>query len=226
MTNIEVVEFIREQLSALADEVYAQKMKDYMKGHFTFYGVQSGPRKVIQKAVQKYLVSAEVERVTDVAATLWEENHRECQYIAQDLLTWRQRKLSEKDIVILEGLITRKSWWDSIDMLASNSVGYLLRQNKQLQYEKVDEWLDSGNIWLCRTAIIHQLKYKGDTDRDLLFAVVESQKGSKEFFINKACGWALRQYSKHDPASVRSFLDMHPDLHPLVQREAKKYLRE
>ena len=125
---------------------------------------------------------------------------------------------------MLEDLITTKSWWDSVDGIAPNLVGYILSKDKSLQYKWAEKWIESDNFWLRRSAIIHQLRYKEKVDEELLFALVESQIGDEEFFINKACGWALRQFGKYNPAAVKEFIDLHPNLAGLTVREASKYL--
>jgi 3-methyladenine DNA glycosylase AlkD len=86
------------------------------------------------------------------------------------------------------------------------------------------QWIHRDNFWLQRVSIIFQLTYRGSTDEGMLFQHILAVKDSKEFFLQKAAGWALRQYSKYKPQSVKKFLKANPDLPALTQREANKYL--
>jgi 3-methyladenine DNA glycosylase AlkD len=85
-------------------------------------------------------------------------------------------------------------------------------------------WMDSGNIWLQRSCLLFQLSYKKDTDLALLFGFIEKLAGHKSFWIRKAIGWVLREYSKTDPQTVRHFIDAHPGLSGLSKREALKVI--
>src|SRR5262249_25589456 len=121
-------------------------------------------------------------------------------------------------------LITTKSWWDTVDTLASDTVGPMVRNHPEL-LSTMDEWVRDDNLWIARTAILHQLSYKEDTDADRLFRYCLAQAGHRDFFIRKAIGWALRQYAHTNPEAVRAFLAGHGDLlSPLSVREAGKHL--
>ena len=81
----------------------------------------------------------------------------------------------------------------------------------------------SGELWLQRVCLIFQLMYKEKTDAGLLFGYIRQVAGSKEFFLQKGAGWALRQYSKTNPDAVRRFL-AETTVAPLTRREGGKYL--
>jgi 3-methyladenine DNA glycosylase AlkD len=122
-------------------------------------------------------------------------------------------------------LITTKSWWDTVDAIANHNVGQLLRQYPDSRDRTLTPWRQSENIWLRRTAILFQLSYKTATDADLLFAIATENRESSEFFIQKAIGWALREYSKTAPDAVQTFVAT-AELAPLSQREALKWLKK
>jgi 3-methyladenine DNA glycosylase AlkD len=114
---------------------------------------------------------------------------------------------------------TTKSWWDTVDVLASRVVGPVAER------PIIESWLTSGDLWLERTAILHQLGYGERTDADFLFRSCLTHAASTEFFLRKAIGWALRQYARVDPAAVRGFVAAHADeLSGLSRREALKHL--
>ena len=123
----------------------------------------------------------------------------------------------------LQGIITNKSWWDTIDPLATVVIGDLAGRYPQIVQEHIEGWSDHANLWLRRTAILFQLKYKARTDENLLYRFITRNETSKEFFIQKAIGWALREYSKTNPESVRDFMNRTP-LPRLSVREGSKYL--
>lgn len=126
-------------------------------------------------------------------------------------------------IPLLEWLITTKSWWDTVDALATKSVGAVAKKYPETIPETIEGWAYGEHLWLRRTAILFQLKYKAETDEELLYRYIEQNADSKEFFIQKAIGWVLREYSKTDPDSVRNFIETHP-LAKLSIREGSKYL--
>lgn len=140
-----------------------------------------------------------------------------------DWLDRRARHLTPDDLPLIEELISTRSWWDTVDILASHLAGGILRRHRDLASAKVGEWLDSGELWLQRTALLCQLKWKTDTDRDLLALAIDRTRDSPEFFLRKAIGWALREYAKTDPGWVRAYVDRTPNLSPLSRREALKH---
>jgi 3-methyladenine DNA glycosylase AlkD len=123
---------------------------------------------------------------------------------------------------LLERLITTKSWWDSVDSIAP-LVGELARKYPELVEENINHWSKHDNYWLRRASILFQLKYKDETNEALLYDYMVKNADSKEFFIQKAIGWALREYSKTNPKSVKAFIEGN-QLAPLSIREGSKYL--
>jgi len=220
----DLIDFIDSELKSVADPLKAREMKAYMKDIAPFYGVPAPIRKSISQGLWSEFSSKIKPNWRELCVDLWLKEERECQYIAQDLMQKFKSKLIVEDIELIERLITTKSWWDTVDFLAANIVGsYFLKfpDNKTIY---IDRWSTSDNIWLVRSSIIFQLKYKEKTDFNLIKKIILSYTESKEFFINKAGGWALRQHSKLFPEEVHKFLDENEDLPNLVVREASKYL--
>jgi len=158
------------------------------------------------------------------AEALWKLPQRELQYMAVDALDTRSKKLDATFLDRIEHLIVTKSWWDTVDGLAPNIAGSIFSSDEAARMTWVEKWNNSENMWLNRSALLHQLRYKENVNLNLLFALVESHIGSKEFFINKASGWALRQASKFYPVEVKEFIDNHPNLSNLTIREGSKYV--
>lgn len=206
-----------------ANFIQAKGMQKYMKGHFSFYGINSPLRRQLLKALYVSEGKPDPQVIRNLAILLWAEEEREMQYVALDLLETIKRKLEPTDLELIETLITSKSWWDTVDLLASHLVGEWLLKYPIEKIEILQRWFDSGNMWLQRTVLIHQLNYKQQTDELLLFSYIEKLNTSKEFFIRKAIGWALRQYARTKPEAVKEFVQKTP-MSPLSFREATKHM--
>ena len=201
-------------------------MAAYMKNHFPFLGL---PRPVLEKEVGPFLlqVKGKVDAawLEQTSRLLWKLDEREYQYIAS-LLLWRERKaLSAESLELAEELIPQKSWWDSVDDLSSNLVSPLVKRFPELKLE-MDKWSRHPNFWLRRSAIIHQLGYRAETDTERLFDYALHNAADSEFFIRKAIGWALREYAKVDAGLVYAFVEGHKErFSTLTVREALKHKR-
>lgn len=198
--------------------------KAYLKNQFEFFGMNSPIRKTVQKQflVKQFLPAKE--SLNNIIKTLWKKPEREFQYFAQELFQKYQNQFDKEDIVLIEYMILNKSWWDTVDFLASNLLGPYFKRYPKQQKKYVEKWIQSGNMWLQRSAIIYQLKYKDEVDTQILTYAINSLLGSKEFFINKAIGWSLRQYSRFNPKWVAEFVDKTP-LENLSRREALRLLK-
>ncbi|EAA0093226.1 DNA alkylation repair protein [Listeria innocua] len=201
----------------------ARPMEAYMKNQFPFLGIRATERK---KLVADFLrENGMPDDLLRLVVELFAEEERELQYAAIDLLSRYGKKQASEAIEIYEQLVTTKSWWDTVDGLAGTVVSNHFKLYPDLIPIYNEAWINGDNIWLARTAILFQLKYKEETNAELLFANCEKWLGSKEFFIQKAIGWALRQYAKVDSEAVRVFVNSHT-LAPLSRREALKHIGE
>lgn len=202
----------------------AAAMLAYMKGQFAFYGIKSPDRREITK---NFLAKngQPVPFDPEVFQALWNADEREYQMFGLDLLRKQAKKSEKADIGLIEWLITTKSWWDTVDGIAAWVCGpYFLKYPEQLE-QIIPEWAESEHMWLRRSSIIFQLGYKQKTDFTLLKKNIELNLGSKEFFINKAIGWSLREYGKTEPELVKAYArSMKEKFHPLSYREAMKNL--
>lgn len=194
-----------------------------MKDVSPFYGI-SAPDRVNLEHEWFELVKRHQPDFWTLIRELWERDEREFQMVAVDLLKKRPKKdYSIDDWSELEWILTQKSWWDTVDLVASNSVGTYFLQFPEMRDEIIGSWRESDDFWLNRTCLIFQLKYKGKADFDLLKNLIEEFQGNQEFFIQKAIGWSLRQHSKFDPQGVKNYLDSSV-LKGLAVREASKYI--
>jgi 3-methyladenine DNA glycosylase AlkD len=148
---------------------------------------------------------------------------REFQYAANSFLGRLEKELPASFIKTIEYMLTTKSWWDTVDTISGGPLGVHFKRFPEVREKYLMKWRVSDNFWLRRAAILFQLNYKQETDFDLLCEIITENLGSKEFFINKAIGWSLRQYARVDPNAVKKFV-MSTPLHPLSRREALKHL--
>ena len=209
-------------LEARADNVRALDMSKYMKNNFEFFGVGASERNEIWKPYFKE--AKKTKKIDwDFIEICFKHEKRECQYTAAYYLKHMQKFLAEDDIPKLKKLVLTKSWWDTVDIL-DKVIGSIIYNNKKL-YSIMLEWSKDDNIWLRRVAIDHQLLRKENTDVQLLEKILINNLNHKEFFVNKAIGWALRDYSKTNPQWVRNFIEDHREnMASLSIREASKYL--
>ncbi len=214
---------LRTLLTAASDPNAAKQMAAYLKDQFEFFGVKTPQRRAIQKPLLTIARASEARDVVAFADWCWHQPEREFQYVGCDLLRATNKRLPLDAFDTIESFLVRKSWWDTVDTLAVHTVGAMVTAYPGL-VDQMDDWIDSDNVWLARTAIIHQLMYKDKTDVDRLFWYCEARKGDTEFFIRKAIGWALRQYARTDPGAVRTFVAANDDLSGLSKREALKHL--
>ena len=204
------------------NELLAESMSKYMQDKFRFLGVRGATRTEIYK---KYFPDARKTKTIDwdFVENCWNKEEREFQYVVVYYLKAMQKFLKREDISRLKYLIVTKSWWDTVDLLAK-VVGSLIIRIKG--YDQIMlEWSKDSNIWLRRVAILYQLSLKDKVDEIILDKILVNNLGDSEFFINKAVGWALRDYSKYNPEWVREFIKKNKEnMANLSIREASKYI--
>ena len=205
-----------------ANPAQAGPMKRYMRDQFDYLGIKSPRQAELHRTFIKQHGLPTLEHLDTICRGLWNLPQREFQYAATSMLGRLENILEPNIITTIEYMIVTKSWWDTVDTLASHAVGTLFKRHPKVRARYLKKWRKSDNFWLRRTTLLFQLGYKRDTDFDLLCEIIKENLGSDEFFINKAIGWALRQYAWTDPKAVKKFVKATKDLHPLSRREALK----
>ena len=215
------VEELVKELKALANPDDAVAMKAYMKNKFEFLGVKTPARRKLTKAFFKQHTDSVID--WNFINEAWKNPYRELQYTALDYLEIRKKLLTPSDLPRLKKLAQTKSWWDTIDFL-DRLVGSIIARFPETK-EIIVAWSCDEDIWLRRLTIDHQLLRKEKTDTELLEKILVNNLGQTEFFINKAIGWALRDYSKTNPDWVRDFIERNrAAMAALSIREGSKYL--
>lgn len=221
----EYVVFVSDALNAHADPKRALEMKAYLRNQFEFLGIQTPTRRSIFKVLPKLPKDAPL--ILQIANELWKKPEREFRYVACDLLSQNAQVFGLEDLPAIKKLLQQDSWWETVDSL-SGAIGDIVLKEKinHLNSQAImDEWLQDSDFWVRRSAMIHQLGWKAQTDQERLSNYALALSGESEFFIRKAIGWAFRDYARHDPVFVKSFMKKNASqFSNLTVREATKHL--
>ena len=209
-----------------ADPAQATPMRRYMRDQFEYLGIKTPQRVALLNEFIKESGLPPITQLDAISRDLWSLPQREFQYAATSFLGKHENKLVPEFITTIEYLLITKSWWDTVDTIAGGIVGPYFKRFSKVREKYLKKWRKSDNFWLRRTTLLFQLGYKKETDFDLLCEIIHENLGSDEFFINKAIGWALRQYAWTDPKPVKKFVKATKELHPLSRREALKNIGE
>ena len=221
MTND--IKNLRNLLSAHGDDATAEWSRQYMKDQFEFFGIKAPLRRALFKQFWAENTPPQYNELSDHVWELWLEPEREFQYYAIELLEKYKKTWAEDIIALFEKLIVTKSWWDSVDYISSALVSVYFKKYPHQIIPITERWMASGNMWLQRVCLIFQLTYRKQTDTELMFNYMRQLNHSKEFFIQKAIGWALRQHARTDADVVRQFVE-NTYLALLSKREALKHI--
>ena len=216
-------EQLRAHLSAHQQPEQALAMEAYMKNKFAFFGMKSEPRRTLLKQFILENPPPQYPALETVALELWALPERQLQYCAIELLAKTSKSWTVETINLFEKLIIEKSWWDSVDGISSALVAVYFKRFPEQIAPVTTRWMASKSIWLQRVCLIFQLSYSDKTDTALLFGFIRELAKSREFFIEKAIGWALRQYARTDAEAVKTFVAT-TRLRPLSIRESLKHL--
>lgn len=200
----------------------AAPMSKYMKNRFPFLGIPTPARNEIIKKFFKAYGLPNSEYLLLVIKACYAKPEREYHYFAITIAGKFVKKAEPTFVEIIEYLVVNNSWWDSVDSLSSVCCRPFFKLHVSLQKKITRHWMDSGNIWLQRSAILFQLNYRNETNEALLYSYIAALAHSKEFFIAKAIGWALREYAKTNRTSVERFMH-YQKLQSLSIREAQKH---
>jgi len=181
-------------------------MAAYLKTDMPFYGVQKPDRVPIYKEMKKRFQPQSQQDYEGAVLALWSLPHREEKYAAITFSLQNETFITAKSLPLYERLIREGAWWDLVDGVASDLVGRVLLEQRSRTRPVIERWIDDDDFWIRRTAILAHLRHKEQTDANQLFDHCLRRAHEKEFFIRKAIGWALREYSKAAPEEVGEFL--------------------
>ncbi|MGF1682232.1 DNA alkylation repair protein [Photobacterium minamisatsumaniensis] len=221
---IPMVIFMQQRMAEAGDKDDAKAMQAYMKTEQPFYGVKAPARKAIFKQARDHTKIDDFTEYKRLVLWLWSGENREEQYLSMDVAEYYKAFRTLEAFSIYEEMLNEATHWDTVDKIASNLIGSLVQQHRELESQVV-EWRTSENMWLRRASLLVHLKHKEETNVLLLEETILMLAAEKEFFIRKAIGWVLREYAKTNPEHVREFVLRHDDvLSPLSKKEALKAL--
>lgn len=223
LTTLEYYNRIKSIYQKEGSPERAEKQMAYIRNQFAYYGLRSPEWVAILKVEFKNNGTYSNDSLSEFISLCYNDEYREMNYAAIQMVEKVQKNEKESFIELLEYMIIHKSWWDTVDWLAK-LVGKHFIAYPDLIIPTTSRWIRSDNMWLNRTALIFQLFYRDKTDIDLLFSYVLIHKESKEFFIQKAMGWALRQYSRIDAQAILQFIESNEDLPKLTKKEAVRLI--
>ena len=211
---------IKDAFFALENPENAHWMRQYMRNKYLFIGIKKPEQAMVFKDIYKKYGKAE--DWYEVSSELFAMPEREFQYVAMAYLLKAKNSWDSRVPLLVHRWVDENSWWDVVDVLGPKVLGLYFQRYPQERSEWISLWIKSPNFWHQRLCILFQLDYKKNTDVTHLSTIILSLNTSKEFFIQKAIGWSLRQYARTDPEWVLNFVDNHP-LMPLSKREALKH---
>ena len=222
---IELADYVAGALERLQDPGKAVEMAAYMKTDMPFYGVQKPGRMPIIKHVKERFRPVDSRQYAEGVLALWERSHREEKYLAINYALSFRQFVSVESFGLYERLIREGAWWDFVDGVAADLIGGAYLNDRPEVKPIINKWSKDADKWIRRTTLICQLHHKDKTDHEQLFSLCLLMSGEKEFFIQKAIGWALREYSKTNAGAVKKFLRRNKDnLSPLSYRQAGRLL--
>lgn len=223
-----LVSTVRDALRSAGDAELAAGQQAYMKSEMPYHGVPA-PR--LKQVLRPILASYAPGSRADWEATvreLWDAaTHREERYAATALARHRRARpwQDSEALGLYRHLVVTGAWWDHVDEVAAHLVGGVLAEHRDEVTPVIRAWAVDDDLWVRRTAVLSQLRHQQDTDTELLHDVVVANVDDRSFWLRKAIGWALREYSRTDPRWVRREVDRLGDrLSGLSRREATRRL--
>jgi 3-methyladenine DNA glycosylase AlkD len=225
------VKLVQSELQKSSNTAKAVEMQGYVRSEMPMYGVMKKNRTTTEKILYGIL-KEECNPLTlplyrDLVETLWNLPHREEKYLAIEMAIHHKKCIVMDNLPLYERMLREDfMWWDLVDPIAVNLIGPLTKDHRDTMEPILQNWIrDEDCMWIRRAAILAQLKHKQETNQELLFHFCWQRMHEKEFFIRKAIGWSLREYSKTHPEAVREYLIEHKDRLPgLSYREASRIL--
>lgn len=210
---------LRKLLLPLQNREIALWQTNYLRGQFPFLGIKTP---VLRKVIEELKTIHPTKDWRNEVQELWKEPEREFHHGAIFWAIAHRKKAEAEDLKLYEKMVLENSWWDTVDTISPHLMGAHFHRFPSL-ISRTEEWLISDELWLKRAALIYPLYQRRAIDEERLFRYCKALSQERDFFIRKAIGWMLREYSKTNPAQVKKFLETTP-LSPLSKREGAKYL--
>lgn len=224
--SVELISTLERKFEQNSNPEFAENMSKYMKGQFEFYGLKQEPRRKLVKESFREIKLPQIEDLSLLVHEMYARPEREWHYSAVDLVRHFKKKLRREELELIEWMCCNNSWWDTVDGISLWVAGPFLLRFQEFIPERTDEWIEAEDFWLQRMAILFQIGYKEELDFELMCKYILRRSASKEFFIQKASGWILRQQSRRIPKQIENFVIGHPELASLTKREALRLIKK
>ena len=217
-----------DQLTTLGDPVRGEQMAAYHKAPRRYLGL-SNPQ--VNDLVREWRAALSVEDRVALADDLWQTDIHEARLAAAKLL--EQARIRPDDAVwaLIQGWVPDFDSWALADHACTSGSKRLVADRSRLN--DIEPWTRSGHMWTRRAALVITLPWTKQNNpkpadleiRDRVLGWAAAYVPDRDWFIQKAIAWWLRELSKHDAPRVRSFLDRHgAAMKPFARKEAAKYL--
>lgn len=221
----DLIRDIRAGFAAQANPEVAAPQQAYMKSTIPFYGLKTPAVRNVLKPLLKQHTLRSADEWELAIRTLWNNvTHREEWYAALGIARYgryRDYRSSLDALPLYDHLIRTGAWWDVCDIIAQHLVGEVLMKHREAASITMRAWSIDDHLWIRRCSILSQNRHREQTDPDLLRTCILPSIDDTDFFSRKAIGWALRDYSRIDPAWVIAFVNEFDDrLSGLSKREA------
>ena len=211
MSKTKLLIELRKEFSKQRNPEIAKEQQRYMKSKMPFYGLQAPQlKKIYSPLFKKYTPTSNRNYRATLLHIFKNTKHREEWYVGLAFANHYEDYVIEENVDLYIELIRLTQWWDTIDNIAPKLIGPALADSNNLPIF-LNEWIKDENLWVRRTALLTQLKYKERTDFKLLSELIKQTWHEDEFFIRKAIGWVLRQYSYSSPNEVINFIEQNGD---------------
>ncbi len=218
------------ELEELGDPERAAGMRGYHKIDRPYLGL-SNPQ--INDLTKGWRQTLDVDTRVAVADGLWQTNVYEARLAAAKLLTQARIRPDEAAWTLIA------SWCPDFDSWAIADHACMAGQKRltanPTRLDEVEVWITSDHMWTRRAALVSTLPWTKQNHpksheleaRDRILGWAAKLVPDRDWFIQKAIAWWLRELSKHDAARTRAFIHLHgPAMKPFAAKEAMRHLNK
>ena len=219
-----------EELQALENPAKAQEMQAYHKVPRPYLGI-TVPQ--IDDLTDRWRTELSLDDRLALAADLWRTNIHEARVAAAKLLTQARIRPDEAAWELITSWVPDFDAWAIADHASIAGQKRLVADPARL--DTVETWVASPHLWTRRAALVMTLPWtKQNFPKPQDLAIRARVLGwcanlapDRDWFIQKAVAWWVRDLSKHDPKAARDFLDAHGQvLKPFARKEAARHLSD
>ena len=219
-----------DELHALADPAKAGEMRAYHKVERPYLGI---PVPQIADCADRWRAELSLDDRLSLAADLWRTNIHEARIAAAKLLTQARIRPDQAAWELILSWVPDFDAWAIADHASIAGQKRLVADPARL--DTVETWVASPHMWTRRAALVMTLPWTKQNFpkpeelaiRDRVLGWCASLADDRDWFIQKAVAWWVRDLSKHDAPRARAFLAEHgARLKPFARTEAARHLQD